>query len=227
MTNMYVWVDGTRNFIGGKCRHGCSYCYVQRLKYPRVKSRYSGKLHLIENEFKKSLGKNKTWFIGSCIDMFADDVPKEWIQRGLNYCGKFDNKYLFQSKNPKRFWEFTFPKNIILGTTIETNRDTTKISSAPLPKKRANAMVKIRKEFRYQHLSNIEIMVSIEPILDFDLDVFVNWIKNIKPKFVSIGADSKRTNLLEPSPEKLKLFISRLEKITEVRIKSNLKRLRD
>lgn len=41
--------------------------------------------------------------------------------------------------------------------------------------------------------------VSIEPILDFDLNVMIEWIKQLQPKFVSIGADSKRHNLPEPS----------------------------
>ncbi len=46
-----------------------------------------------------------------------------------------------------------------------------------------------------------EVMVTIEPIMDFDLEPFVEMIKNTKPKFVNIGADSKGHNLPEPSSE--------------------------
>ncbi|HYQ55883.1 MAG TPA: hypothetical protein VEP89_00965 [Draconibacterium sp.] len=34
----------------------------------------------------------------------------------------FDKKYLFQSKNPKRFADFELPPKSVVCTTIETNR---------------------------------------------------------------------------------------------------------
>ena len=71
----------------------------------------------------------------------------------------------------------------------------------------------------------MKIFLSIEPIMDFDLEPFVQIIKNIKPKFVSIGADSKNHNLPEPSKEKIEVLIRELKKFTEVKIKDNLKRL--
>ncbi|MCJ7804464.1 hypothetical protein MUP35_01890 [Patescibacteria group bacterium] len=67
--------------------------------------------------------------------------------------------------------------------------------------------------------------VSIEPILDFDLDKFIFDIKIANPKFVSIGADSKGHNLVEPNGIKIKQLIQELSKFTEVRLKSNLNRL--
>jgi len=69
-------------------------------------------------------------------------------------------------------------------------------------------------------------MVTIEPIMDFDLIELVTIIKNIKPEWVNIGADSKGHNLPEPSKEKINALIEELKKITEVKIKDNLKRLR-
>ena len=68
-------------------------------------------------------------------------------------------------------------------------------------------------------------MISIEPIMDFDLDTFVCWIKNIKPSFVSIGADSKKSGLPEPTSEKIHQLIEKLSDFTEVKVKANLKRL--
>lgn len=68
-------------------------------------------------------------------------------------------------------------------------------------------------------------MVSIEPIMDFDLPDMVRWIEDIKPEFVSIGADSKGHNLPEPSPDKLAQLIGELGRITEVELKANLARI--
>jgi len=69
-------------------------------------------------------------------------------------------------------------------------------------------------------------MISIEPITDFNLEFFIKIIKEIKPKFVSIGADSKGHNLPEPSWDKVQELIKELKKFTEVRIKDNLERLK-
>ena len=68
-------------------------------------------------------------------------------------------------------------------------------------------------------------MVSIEPIIDFDLGDFIGWIKNISPKFVSIGADSGNNHLPEPSGDKVKALIEGLREFTEVKTKENLRRL--
>ena len=68
-------------------------------------------------------------------------------------------------------------------------------------------------------------MVSIEPILDFDLDVFTKWIKEIDPEFVSIGADSQNHHLLEPPADKIKALIKELKTFTKVIEKPNLGRL--
>ena len=69
-------------------------------------------------------------------------------------------------------------------------------------------------------------MISIEPIMEFELAILVPWIKEIRPEFVSIGADSKGHNLPEPTPDKVNALIEELSKFTEVKIKDNLKRLR-
>jgi len=212
--NMYSWVDYTWNPIKGVCPHKCVYCYMSR--FP------TGKLRFDRKCMKDNLGKNNTIFVGSSTDMFAEKVPSIWIEKVLKYC-KFhfpDNTYLFQSKNPNRFKEFIsqFPNKTILGTTLETNRTTTSISKAPLPSERAYAMAELRKY-------HIDMMVSIEPILDFDLEVFINYLKDIKPIFVSVGADSKNSNLPEPNSEKLEELIKELKKFTEVKIKTNLFRL--
>ena len=68
-------------------------------------------------------------------------------------------------------------------------------------------------------------MITIEPIMDIDMDVFVKWIKDIKPEFVNIGADSKGHKLPEPDAFKIGKLITELEKFTKVNLKENLKRI--
>jgi hypothetical protein len=175
------------------------------------------KVRLFKEELDTDLGLGKTIFVGSATDIFGDWVPENLIKNILNFCRNFSNTYLFQSKNPGRFVEFLglLPKNSIIATTLETNRDYC-VSEAP------------KSSQRYQDFLSISYhrkMVSIEPILDFDLEEFLMWIKRICPEFVSIGADSKNNNLQEPSPDKIKKLISGIETFTKVRIKKNLKRV--
>ncbi len=220
MSNMYPEYEGkTINFIMGKCPHKCSYCYVNFFKFPLLKQKYSGKQRLNERAFRRNLGIYKQWFVCSCSDIAT--IPDAWINRILEHLKKFPrNTYLIQSKNPKRLYDFLdkFPKKTILGTTIETNRDYYDFSKAPKPSARASA---ISKHCQFKR------MVSIEPILDFDLEVMVRWLKYIGPDYVSIGADSKGNNLPEPSPEKVKKLIDELWAFTFVKIKPNLNRLKE
>lgn len=205
--NMYEFCSHTWNAIKGKCSHDCSYCYMKI--FPQ------GELRLDEKEFKTDLGTGNTIFVGSSTDMFADNVPIEWIERVLEYCRKFDNTYIFQTKNPERFKEFEnfFPDKTIFGTTIETNKATllAKYSEAPIN--------------RFYIRNFKRKFVTIEPIMDFDLVDFIKMIKIVEPEFVNIGADSKNSNLIEPDGKKIKELIESLSKFTEVRIKDNLKRL--
>jgi DNA repair photolyase len=208
--NMYPFVTHTWNPIKGRCPHNCNYCYM--------KNKLVGELRLDKKCLKDNLGSGNFIFVGSSTDMFADDVLKEWIIKVLKYCNKFpNNKYLFQTKNPKRFIEVInyFPKDVIFGTTIETNRDY-KINKAPPTDERKDWIMKFPSH---------KTMISIEPIMIFDMDMFVGWIKEIEPKFISIGADSKNSKLPEPNKEEINFFIKQLKQFTEVRLKDNLNRL--
>ncbi len=214
--NMYPWVTHTWNPLAGKCQHDCQYCYMKRSFLGNLK-KYKGEARLAEGELDADLGAGKTIFVGSATDIFGEWVPESAIKSILNYCRKFPNNYLFQSKNPGRFAEFLelLPKNSIIGTTLETNRKYN-ISQAPQPPQ------------RYQDFRSIEYprkMVSIEPILDFDLEEFLMWIEEINPEFVSIGADSKNYDLQEPDSNKIEELIKGIESNTEIRVKKNLRRV--
>ena len=75
--------------------------------------------------------------------------------------------------------------------------------------------------------SNFKRFVTIEPVLDFDVDVLASWIANIKPDFVNLGADSKGHDLPEPTVEKIMQFVEKLKSYgIELREKYNLQRLK-
>lgn len=205
----------TWNGMYGICSQGCTYCY-NRLHWNKW-----GKMRLNERTLKENLGSGKFIFVGSSCDMFADDVPSKWIYRVLEHCGKFNNRYLFQTKNPSRLFFFldqhAFPEDCVLGITLESNRNYPEISKAPSQKERLRLMI---------YYTYHQKMISIEPILDFDLNEFVRFIRDIAPEYVSIGANTNRSvKLPEPSPKKVNALIEELKKFTKVKVKDNLKRL--
>ena len=210
--NMYEFVTHTWNVIKGACYHDCTYCYMKQW----------GKLNPVrfdQKELKTDLGSGKFIFVGSSCDMFAEDIPDEWIQKVLDYCSQFNNKYLFQTKNTERFIQFRkqFPKNTVLCTTIETNRWVPAImNQSPFPHVRS---------MNFSMLKEFDNYVTIEPIMDFDLNDMLTLIKICNPKQVNIGADSGNNNLPEPSKEKLLALIDGLKEFTVIDKKNNLKRL--
>jgi len=220
--NMYDWVNDSFNTIGGECPHKCSYCYVKKFRFPALRKKYSGEPRLYENELKRNLGRNKIWFVGSCFDLFADGVEDVWIAKTLEHCRSFpDNKYLFQTKNPGGMYDWIdeFPKNSIIGTTIETNRFYADyMGKAPLPQNRAFFMKKIAD-------AGFVTMVTIEPIIAFKLDFLVDLVRQCHPQWVNIGADSQKSGLPEPTGIEVEALIAELKKFTEVKIKKNLRRL--
>jgi len=61
--------------------------------------------------------------------------------------------------------------------------------------------------------------ISIELILDFDLEIFTNWIKEIDP-LVYIGYDNYEWRLSEPTLEKTLNLVNELRKFTLVVVKT-------
>jgi len=190
-----------------------------------MKSRDVGPLRLDEKALVDKLGSGRTIFVGSSTDMWAANVPSDWIHRVLDVIDAHtewaQNTFIFQSKNPARFFEFATkirPRSI-LGTTLETNRR----HSHPRPE--IHAPQPWARVAAFLHLQKFRKMVSIEPIMAFDHMEFLDWIRQIKPAFVSIGADSKGHNLPEPTASELDNFVVALRDITEVKLKKNLARL--
>lgn len=218
--NMYDWVTDMHTHLGGECPHKCKYCYTGRGRFGRAPC-YSGPLRLIEKEFKVKYESAKTIFIEHKNDLFAELVPETWIARIMEHCwGYPGNLYSFQSKNPGRAVEFMefFPKGSLMGTTIETDLVIPGVSEAPNPASRIAGIKELKAR-------GFKTFITIEPIMDFTENL-AKMIIEARPDFVNIGADSKRSSLIEPSRDKILRLVEELNKNNVViRKKVNLDRI--
>jgi hypothetical protein len=220
--NMYPWVSHCHSFLRGECPHKCTYCYA-KLPIRGHASRQVGPLKIDWHELEERIPSSSIVFREHKNDLFAAGVPDQWIEAALESARKDSERdvvNVWQSKNPIRFLHYRpeFREGDMLGTTLETNRDTSAYSKAPPPAERAEAMRMV--------FFKLQTFVTIEPIMQFDLVPFVRMIRAIRPQFVNIGADSKGHGLPEPTAEDVELLVRHLraERI-DVRVKPNLKRL--
>jgi hypothetical protein len=56
------------------------------------------------------------------------------------------------------------------------------------------------------------VMLSIEPVLRFDLAAFPLWIAKVNPSFVVVGYDSGHNRLPEPELKSVLFLVELLEK---------------
>jgi DNA repair photolyase len=214
--NMYPFIDFTWCPIKGRCSHACNYCYMNTIQ-KRFKLEQKP-VHLSMRETETNLGEGNFIFVGSSCDMFAEDVPDDWIERVMFHAKKFDNIYLFQTRNLNRVKKFLFPANTCIATTIETDdyHLADSYTSAPSVLARIEEMRELRIKRK---------IITIEPIMEFNPARFAGILETIKPAQVNIGADTGNNRLPEPSKEKILEFIPELEKFTTVVQKKNLRRL--
>jgi len=212
--NMYEFVTHTFNCIKGRCSHDCSYCFMKRWGRQNP-------LHFDDSELRTDLGSGNFIFVGSSTDDYAEGVPSEWIIKMLDHCDKFENRYLFQSKNPVRFLEFIthpiFRKSVVC-TTIESNRFYPEVMrNSPSIESRVQAMSELAAK-------GIPTYVTCEPLLDFTLPELTSMLKACHPQQVNIGRNSRREiELPEPSTNDVKALISELSSFTTVEVKKNAK----
>ncbi len=238
--NMYPWAY-TWSPMGGECPHRCAPCYVSQKIAPMIKrtsgnDKYYGEPRLIEKEMNTSLHipegdrEDKVIFVESCGDLFAmvDGVglTDYDIKRVLAKCNRNpENRYLLQTRNVSRMKNFVneFPPRVLLGTTIDSDRQMY-ASCAPPPRIRKHHIQELRE-------MGFPVMVSIEPVCEFNMRVMVEWLRDIQPEFVSIGADSQgaleELDVPEPSYGKVMQLRALIAPLTEVRLKSNLDRLKE
>jgi protein gp37 len=211
---MFDKITKTWNPVVG-CLHNCTYCWARKLAETKLShtERYRAgfKPKLIESELARKF-RNEFVFVSDMGDLFGSWVPSEWIVKVIEATRNSPSSYfLFLTKNPERYKEFLsiYPANLVLGATIETNRSLHAFSKAPPTFERYTAM---------RDLSYERKLISVEPIMDFDLDVFAEWIENIAPILVHVGYDNWHSCLPEPSLFKTEQLIDKLKAFTRVKL---------
>lgn len=213
--NMYEDAIYRWNIMVG-CYYQCSYCkpsfqrQMKRQKHNCMNCyNYIPHFHpeRLNNKLPKTKGDEFIWCCSSSDISFA---RKHWITAVLEKVRTYPNRtFFFQSKNPAIFNLYQFPDNVILGTTLETNRDYI-VSKAPLPRQRA---------LEFSMVDHPRKFITIEPIMQFDLYPFVLMIKGVHPERVYIGYDTKNCGLLEPRLAQTKALIQLLQTFTHVKLK--------
>lgn len=202
--NMYeLSVKQWSPFAG--CEHDCVYC---RSSFQRQLKRWARKNcpgcyeftpHTHPERLNQKLPKTKHMqFIFTCSSGDIAFCPTEYLKEIIARIQSEPYKtFLIQSKDPQTFNRAIFPKNVILGTTLETNRDELceGTSKAPKPSQRYKDFAKVNHPLK---------MMTIEPVMDFDLDVMIDWVENINPCMLWLGYDSGKNKLPEPELEKVK-----------------------
>jgi DNA repair photolyase len=205
MSRMFKTVSRTWNVFKG-CRFDCAYCNARKMAATRLKEspRYKDGFtpRLVTEELSRRFRPGEFIFVGYMGDIsFA---TREEVGFILAQTIEFfsETSFLFCSKNPAIYssWELAYPDNLYLGTTIETNRSYG-LSKAPPPLERFQAMAELQHARKF---------VSIEPVMDFDLEVMTRWLREMKPDIVEIGADNYRNHLPEPPWEKIKALLASL-----------------
>ncbi|MBA7643337.1 hypothetical protein ES703_51061 [subsurface metagenome] len=186
------------NTLGGK--GGCTLCSI-----------YAPHYH-VERLSNNSIPRSSIVFVFGTGDIHFCDP--DFVRKTLAILIKRSNprqQYYFQSKNPECLKQYIgeYPENSILLTTIETNRDAgyDRISRAPKPSKRF-------KDFL--ELDYPRKVLTVEPIMDFDLAEFSNWIVEFNEQgsllYVWLGFNSKsaQVSIPEPSEDKVIQLIDQL-----------------
>lgn len=217
--NMYFDSVKQWNVIVG-CKFNCKYC--QKSFQAQMKRQkwncdfcYHFEPHFHADRLADPLpithGDEFIWACSSSDIYFAQ---KPWMGAILECIRDLPERQFFvQTKAPIAFNHYQWPDNVMRGITLETNRDAgyELISRAPKPTERFYTT--------YMQLQARVDVVTIEPVLDFDLDKFVKMIEMIAPKRVYIGYDTKKCQLPEPPLAKVDALIEELRHFTTVKPK--------
>ena len=215
-TKMYEERAPNGNISGFRgCDFKCSYCAFRNTlrfqKCEKCKS-FTPHAHLEVLDRRPPKTKDGQFLTMGLTGDIAFATDKE-LRAMIAYCHKWsDRTFVLQTKNPRIFEPLTdfIKPNMIIGTTIESDINHG-VSKAPPPHLRFESMKAL----------NCRKMITIEPILTFNLNVLFKWIKSIKPEVVYIGYDSKNNHLPEPTLAETRELIEQLH-ISGIDVKEKL-----
>lgn len=164
------------------------------------------KLFLDLDEVNIDLGIERNIFVCSDISLFLPEISPEWIWALIAYTKKFDNDYLFEGRNTARmlYYSSMAPKRSLFSGVIETNRRYPEQGKHPVFEMRLSGL------FALKNMKS-EIMVAIDPIMDFDVLEFSSNLISLHPVTVYIGANTGENEIPEPPKEKVLKLIENLE----------------
>jgi len=220
MENKNMYQDSIKQwnvYVG--CHYDCVYCersfkaQMKRQKHNCLECyRYEPHFHPERLDWRLPLTKGDE-FIWACSAGDITFAKPEWIEAILEKIREMPTRtFLMQTKDPACYTQYDLPDNLLIDITLETNRDEgyKDISKAPLPSIRYHD---------YLEIDHPHKLVTVEPILDFDSDIFLDWIRDIEPIRVYIGYDSKKNRLPEPELDKTKVLISSLDEFVKIKTK--------
>jgi len=227
---MFPFITRCINPLGGKCPHECVYCWARGFaKRYNLKKYQSDVYQLYEKELKQ-VPKGSFIFVQDMNDIFGkinlDAIYRifEWIRDNP------DSQFLLLTKNPQWYVEFirmedVIPSNAVLGCTVESDIDYPEYSKAPKQSERLFWMKELRREIGAgliypPHTTCPKIFISIEPILDFNLERFVRELAMIEPWAVALGYDNYGHRLKEPTLDLTRKLIRELRCFTRVYVKT-------
>jgi len=195
------------------CGWGCTYCaFKNTLRFQSCDAckKFNPHAHLEAlNKTPPKTNNGEYVAVGMNGDVAFASVGE--LRAMINYCTKWsDRTFMMQSKDPSCFIPYTLPDNLIIATTIESDIDHD-VSKAPNTVNRFESMRSL----------NCRKMITIEPILTFNMNRLFMMIHLINPEIVYIGYDSKNNNLPEPTIDETRELIEQL-RISGIDVKEKL-----
>jgi hypothetical protein len=204
--NEYRDTKSWNPFVG--CRYDCVYCkpsFQKLIAWLGGMHDCEGCRHYSPHTHPKRLNNippNRAIFVCEDGDIaFADPKFMARVFQAMRADKKKGRIWFIQSKDPKCLQKYLklLPQNTYIATTLETNRDEgyPKISKAPKPFQRYKDFLDLRWPNK---------IVTVEPLMDFDLPTFADWIESIKPEAVFVGYNSHPKAVQLPEPDKKKVW---------------------
>lgn len=221
-SNMYEEARTWNPFKG--CDFDCVYCRPSFQKQAKRQMHLCGQCYsYVPHCHPSRLGRipsAKIVFVAGNGDLAF--CPPAFLNQILDSIERHNRRcphktYYLQSKAPACLEPVLhrLPQNVILVTTLETNRDEGYhlIARAPVPSERY---------LQFLNLVHPRKVVTIEPVMDFDLEVFASWIIKVEPEYVWLGLNSRpgQVQLPEPPAWKLRALVQTLSQAgVQVRFK--------